>query len=178
MENIYNNFRINKVKISKKENEKVDDNLINNNSSNNNSSNNNNNSSNKEVEIMEFDWEKSFDYYSSLNDIDIIMVADCVYDNGLSIALVVVLARLLSMRNKSNNLPVAYVASTVRNNNTFQFFLDQLSNHNIDHQYVRKEELDSMKKLFNYSRTNIVISLLTLNCNKDDGMNCNKDGQS
>lgn len=141
-----------------------------------------------EVEVMEYDWEKSLDSYHATgleSQLDLILVADCVYDDGLTIALVTVLERLLSMKNKGEKTngtesdlkpwentssasttsealiyyPTAYVASTVRNKSTFDFFLKQLEQHQISHEFLDTSDKLS-RKLFNYCSDDVVLSVL------------------
>lgn len=132
---------------------------------------------------MELDWEKEFN--PIYVDTDIILVADCVYDNDLTSELVSVLNQLLSQPSpKTNQFPVAFVASTIRNKSTFDFFLNQLSQSNIMHRFVNDyanvstnlscemiahnevvdidERIDLISaKLFNYCRDSIALSLLS-----------------
>jgi hypothetical protein len=183
MENIRNNFLINKLSVNKSVGNLVDSNPL---------------DANIEIEVMEYDWEKSLDSYHGTaleSQLDLILVADCVYDDGLTIALVSVLERLLSMKNKGANFalndsaaipilsefetttaastnttipsitsgvlayPIAYVASTIRNKATFDFFLKQLDLHNIVHEFLDTSDKLSTK-LFGYCSDDVVLSVL------------------
>lgn len=105
------------------------------------------------IEVHELDWEhpkilvgEDEQEFSP----EILFVADCVYDPELINALVEVLVHFLEKsvdtQNTNNeaaphgHFPCAYVASTLRNPKTFQYFLDTLDSSGISHIDVTPDE--------------------------------------
>ncbi|EFA86241.1 hypothetical protein PPL_00803 [Heterostelium album PN500] len=79
--------------------------------------------------VMTFDWEANLDdKQCEAFQSDIILGADIVYDPSLCKYLVAVLHRLC-MKNPST---VAYIASTIRNQQTFSTFQQELQSHNFN----------------------------------------------
>ncbi|KAK3090413.1 hypothetical protein FSP39_011643 [Pinctada imbricata] len=78
------------------------------------------------VRLAKLDWESSNKQFIESLDPDIILAADVVYDKTIIPALVFVLHILLSKTTECGEKPVAYVASTIRNEDTRDHFLISL----------------------------------------------------
>lgn len=113
-----------------------------------------------ELEILQLDWEQ-FESDSLDDDEvipfypDVILAADCVYDTGLVEKLCIVLRKLLSRPSESQQ-PVAYIATTLRNPKTFQFFMDQLKANNLQHEDV--SATSKFANMFEQPHNGIILS--------------------
>ncbi|XP_033729366.1 protein-lysine N-methyltransferase EEF2KMT-like [Pecten maximus] len=116
-------------------------------------------SQDERIRLLKYDWETSDD--RMLWDIapDIILAADVVYDKSIMPALVSVLRKLLSLEIENGQRATAFVASTIRNEDTRDHFLIVLANEGLTY-----EILDSPKKrMFHYEDT-IPIEILKIQC--------------
>jgi predicted nicotinamide N-methyase len=117
----------------------------------------------QDIDIQQLDWEQ-FETNSEANSSllpflpDVILAADCVYDIGLIEKLCLVLKWCLE-RTESVQHPVAYIATTLRNPKTFQFFIDQLEKNKLDHEDV--SATSKFDDLFGQPHTGIILSRIT-----------------
>ncbi|VDI10031.1 Hypothetical predicted protein [Mytilus galloprovincialis] len=96
------------------------------------------------VSLLQLDWSKgSHDFLDKLAP-DIILAADVVYDKEVIPSLVRILLKVL--KPKKNNVPIAYIASTVRNEDTRDFFLINLANEGLAYEMVEPPK----EKTFHY----------------------------
>nr|XP_006813442.1 PREDICTED: protein FAM86A-like [Saccoglossus kowalevskii] len=112
------------------------------------------------VSVLRFDWEDvdSANHLQNI-DVDIIIAADVVFDPCIVTHLVSVLSKLLTPpRHDCMAGTVAYVASTIRNEQTFQFFLSSLEAQLIT---VTVIEAEPNTHVFYYDKS-CVIKLLKL----------------
>eukprot|EP01126_Amoeba_proteus_P063075 TRINITY_DN8651_c0_g1_i7.p1 TRINITY_DN8651_c0_g1~~TRINITY_DN8651_c0_g1_i7.p1 ORF type:complete len:188 (-),score=37.88 TRINITY_DN8651_c0_g1_i7:143-706(-) len=121
------------------------------------------------VRVMELDWEKLDQFVlKQPQSPEILFAADCVYDPGLIDSFVPVLKHFLKQEVMHGSegvrtKPVAYIATTIRNPTTFQYFLKTLESHGIQHSFVSRDicpNNSSYEFRWNYSREGIVISVL------------------
>jgi len=99
----------------------------------------------KEVQILEVDWLK--EDYSSLISFhpQVIIAADVVYDKELIIYLVKLINFIICNQTET----IAYIASTVRNPDTFQYFINELDKYSsLSHREISMEY--QIKEIFNY----------------------------
>ncbi|XP_060074857.1 protein-lysine N-methyltransferase EEF2KMT-like [Ylistrum balloti] len=111
------------------------------------------------IRLLKYDWETSDDRI--LWDVapDIILAADVVYDKSIMPALVSVLRKLLSLEIENGQRATAFIASTIRNEDTRDHFLIVLANEGLTYEIV-----DSPKKrIFHYEDT-IPIEILKIQC--------------
>ncbi|KAM9946217.1 hypothetical protein ACTFIT_004519 [Dictyostelium discoideum] len=123
----------------------------------------NNNNVNKENDdkinqVRVLDWEiedlNILNNYSGLNDSNIILGADIVYEPSLCKYLVSILYFLLE-RNENS---VAYISSTIRNQSTFSIFQKELNLKNLTVIDITKQfEQSSPTSPFIYDRSQIVL---------------------
>ncbi|KAN0036725.1 hypothetical protein ACTFIV_002032 [Dictyostelium citrinum] len=120
------------------------------------------NNVNKDNEIINvvrvLDWEiedlNILNNYSGLNDSNIILGADIVYEPSLCKYLVSILYFLLE-RNENS---VAYISSTIRNQSTFSIFQKELKDKNLTVVDITKQfEQSSPTSPFIYDRSQIVL---------------------
>ncbi|CAG2246241.1 EEF2KMT [Mytilus edulis] len=96
------------------------------------------------ISLLQLDWSKgSHDFLDKLAP-DIILAADVVYDKEVIPSLVRILLKVL--KPKKNNVPIAYIASTVRNEDTRDFFLINLANEGLAYEMVEPPK----EKTFHY----------------------------
>lgn len=115
-----------------------------------------------DLEIHQLDWEQFKSDSSNNDDLlpfapHIVLAADCVYDTDLVKCLCIVLKWTLSRPIEPK--PVAYIATTLRNPKTFQFFLDQLQANNLEH--VDVTATSKFDNLFEQSNEGIILSRIT-----------------
>lgn len=79
----------------------------------------------------ELDWENP--NFDELGNFDVILVADCVYDPDLIVALVAIIKTLLKEAKDAGRESIAIVATTKRQPRTFQFFLETLAESSLTH---------------------------------------------
>ena len=77
------------------------------------------------VSVVQLDWEHLDQCPTQLDDVNVILAADCIYDPALITIFVTALSHLLT----SHPTRTAYIASTQRNTETTQHFLTQLAQH-------------------------------------------------
>jgi len=107
------------------------------------------------IKVVKLDWEH-FSPSSYNIDPDVILAADVVYDNELIKALISVLKSFLCQNSKQ---PKAYIATTKRNDKTFNFFLQLLQDNGIEHTDITNSA--KLSNLFCYPREHITLSHLT-----------------
>eukprot|EP01128_Nolandella_sp_AFSM9_P010536 TRINITY_DN7302_c0_g1_i1.p1 TRINITY_DN7302_c0_g1~~TRINITY_DN7302_c0_g1_i1.p1 ORF type:complete len:384 (+),score=67.67 TRINITY_DN7302_c0_g1_i1:40-1152(+) len=113
------------------------------------------------VSVQTLDWEQPF----SLNaDFDCIIVADCVYDPELTVAMVKVISELfnLALAQNPRNSPFAIVATTKRQPQTFQHFLAQLEERELSHYLLNGEKGFVGPRLFHYPPAEFYLSRIEL----------------
>lgn len=118
------------------------------------------------VLVQQLDWELFENDKFNDSDLctplpDVIFAADCVYDTVLVEKLCVVLKWFLS-RPKTGQKPVAYIATTLRNPKTFQYFQDQLAHNRLVHEDVTSSV--AMEDLFEQPHTGIILSRIVCAC--------------
>ncbi|KAN0035845.1 hypothetical protein ACTA71_005136 [Dictyostelium dimigraforme] len=120
---------------------------------------NNVNKENDKINVVRvLDWEiedlNILNNYSGLNDSNIILGADIVYEPSLCKYLVSILYFLLE-RNENS---VAYISSTIRNQSTFSIFQKELKDKNLTVIDITKQfEQSSPITPFIYDRSQIVL---------------------
>ncbi|KAN0004124.1 hypothetical protein ACTFIZ_010298 [Dictyostelium cf. discoideum] len=119
---------------------------------------NNNVNDNIVNQVRVLDWEiedlNILNNYSGLNDSNIILGADIVYEPSLCKYLVSILYFLLE-RNENS---VAYISSTIRNQTTFSIFQKELNHKNLTVVDITKQfEQSSPTSPFIYDRSQIVL---------------------
>ncbi|XP_060559823.1 putative uncharacterized protein DDB_G0277003 [Ruditapes philippinarum] len=98
------------------------------------------------IQLAKLDWENITDkLVEKLAVSDVILAADVVYDNRIIPALVSVLKMFLGRRSTCS----AYVASTIRNEDTRDQFLVSLNNEGLKYEQVDPPTV----KLFHYDRS-------------------------
>lgn len=115
------------------------------------------------VEAIQLDWDLLEDPSTDPYELvpftpDILMAADCVYDTVLSEKLASVLSHFLKRPDAKE--AVAYIASTVRNPTTFQYFLDQLKVHSLLHEDITASV--PFNNLFEEPHDGVVLSRISL----------------
>ncbi|KAK5577929.1 hypothetical protein RB653_002877 [Dictyostelium firmibasis] len=113
---------------------------------------------NKINQVRVLDWEiedlNILNNYSGLNDSNIILGADIVYEPSLCKYLVSILYFLLERNDNS----VAYISSTIRNQSTFSIFQKELNDKNLTVIDITKQfEQSSPNSPFIYDRSQIVL---------------------
>jgi len=113
-----------------------------------------------ELEILQLDWERFETSSSDPEELvpfypDVVLAADCVYDVGLVEKLCVVLRKLLA-RPSASPQPIAFIATTLRNPKTFQFFMDQLQANQLHHEDI--SATSQFANMFEQPRDGIVLS--------------------
>ncbi|CAC5370389.1 EEF2KMT [Mytilus coruscus] len=98
----------------------------------------------KRISLLQLDWSKGSHNFLDKLAPDIILAADVVYDKEVIPSLVRVLLKVL--KPKKNIVPVAYIASTVRNEDTRDFFLINLANEGLAYEIVEPPK----EKTFHY----------------------------
>eukprot|EP00057_Strongylocentrotus_purpuratus_P003401 XP_003726565.1 PREDICTED: protein-lysine N-methyltransferase EEF2KMT isoform X1 [Strongylocentrotus purpuratus] len=100
-----------------------------------------------DVSVCCIDWENvKKDWLGSLNA-DVILATDVIYDTRILPSLVHVLSSLLS--GPDNQHTAAYIASTIRNEDTYKLFLEMIDDANI----VAMEMTSPQHHLFHYDKT-------------------------
>ncbi|OWZ09735.1 hypothetical protein PHMEG_00017521 [Phytophthora megakarya] len=106
------------------------------------------------VEVQTLDWETWQPTDHQDERPDVLLAGDCVYDVGAFPPMMHVLQSFLgndqgSMSQRSQR--VAIFAATIRNQKTFQAFLDQLAAHRIDYVDITTASLEKMgNQIFSY----------------------------
>ena len=113
-----------------------------------------------DLEILQLDWEQFEADSVESDDLvpfypDVILAADCVYDTGLVEKMCVVLRKLLS-KPAEGQQAVAYIATTLRNPKTFQFFMDQLKANRLQHEDISASV--SYTNMFEQPHDGIILS--------------------
>ncbi|KAJ8318061.1 hypothetical protein KUTeg_003152 [Tegillarca granosa] len=116
------------------------------------------------IRLCQFDWEESIDSLSKAITPDVILAAeifvfftDVVYDKTIIPALVNVLRCLLSFDLSNGQRPVAYVTSTIRNEDTRDHFLITLANEGLVYEMMEPPK----QRIFHYEDT-IPIEILKI----------------
>ncbi|GAB1602456.1 protein-lysine N-methyltransferase EEF2KMT-like [Argonauta hians] len=112
---------------------------------------------NDKISITKLDWETFDDSFLNWYCPDVILAADVVYDTTVIPSLVFVLKKLLSVTLENGEKPVAYVASTVRLEDTRDQFLFTLGVHDLHFESVMAPSDD----IFHYDRA-VPIELLKI----------------
>lgn len=117
-----------------------------------------------EVIVKQLDWEQfgEDDFDESALELpypDVIFAADCVYDTGLVEKLCVVLKWFLSRPNLAT-APVGYIATTLRNQKTFQYFQEQLKFNGLIHEDITATA--TFDNLFEQNHEGIILSRINL----------------
>jgi predicted nicotinamide N-methyase len=106
------------------------------------------------VEVQTLDWDTWLPTDHEAERPDILLAGDCVYDVAAFPPLMNVLQSFLGSETGSTSLHpqrVAIFAATIRNQKTFQEFLDQLAAHRIDYVDMTAPAMDEMGgQLFPY----------------------------
>ncbi|XP_072044335.1 protein-lysine N-methyltransferase EEF2KMT-like isoform X2 [Amphiura filiformis] len=113
----------------------------------------------RHIAMATLDWENVDDGDLQNIQADIILAADVVYDISIVPSLVSVLHRFLSSHceQKQRSQPLAFIASTIRNEETYQGFIETLDKHGI-----QRRELESPTIPVFYYDASCPIKLLQL----------------
>ncbi|KAG1702479.1 hypothetical protein DVH05_009429 [Phytophthora capsici] len=104
------------------------------------------------VQVQTLDWE-TWQPNEDDERPDVLLAGDCVYDVGAFPPMMHVLQSFLGDEEGTARHPkrVAIFAATIRNQKTFQTFLDQLAEHSIDYVDITTASLEKMgKQIFPY----------------------------
>ncbi|KAL3876353.1 hypothetical protein ACJMK2_034211 [Sinanodonta woodiana] len=107
---------------------------------------------NPSIRLAKFDWEaEDMEFCANLADnADVIIAADVVYDKTIVPALVSVLRNLLTLGSKrKTNSVCAFIASTIRNEDTRDLFLATLSSADLTYELMET----STEEIFHYDRS-------------------------
>ncbi|CAH1794036.1 unnamed protein product [Owenia fusiformis] len=110
--------------------------------------------SNKQVSVMDLDWGDTDSWVLEHMNPDIIIAADVVYDVSIVPNLVNVIKKLL-LNKHSTHHPEAYIASTVRNEDTRNAFLECLESADLKFEKIAGPQ----EEVFFYDRS-VAIELL------------------
>ncbi|KAK0049176.1 protein-lysine N-methyltransferase EEF2KMT [Biomphalaria pfeifferi] len=105
--------------------------------------------SDKRISISHLDWECVKGKILEKLKSDIILAADVVYDTSIIPSLVYVLKILLDPGSNSNKKPQAYIASTIRNEDTRDAFLIAIGNEGLNYMVVESPK----QQRFHYDRS-------------------------
>lgn len=103
------------------------------------------------VSVEELDWENVSDEQLQRIQANTIIAADVVYDPDIIACLVRLLSRLLNCKVEENH-PDVYVASTVRNPQTYECFKKELERAGLRHVIMK----DSVTQVFPYNRASTI----------------------
>ncbi|POM68586.1 Hypothetical protein PHPALM_15241 [Phytophthora palmivora] len=105
------------------------------------------------VEVQTLDWETWQPTDHDDERPDVLLAGDCVYDVAAFPPMMHVLQSFLGsdQGNTSQHQRIAIFAATIRNQKTFQSFLDQLAAHHIDYVDITAPSMVKMgKQIFSY----------------------------
>lgn len=88
------------------------------------------------IRLRHLDWERANKKQLEKIQADVILAADVVYDLSIIPALVLVLKTLLDCRGNTNTKPRAFVASTIRNEDTRDAFLIAMISEGLNYSVV------------------------------------------
>ncbi|XP_077068722.1 protein-lysine N-methyltransferase EEF2KMT [Siphateles boraxobius] len=103
------------------------------------------------VSVEELHWENVSDEQLQRLQANTIIAADVVYDPDIIACLVKLLSRLLNCKVQENH-PDVYIASTVRNPETYDCFKEQLERAGLRHVIMK----DSVAQVFPYNRASTI----------------------
>ncbi|KAG7397978.1 hypothetical protein PHYBOEH_011907 [Phytophthora boehmeriae] len=103
------------------------------------------------VDVQTLDWDTWQPTDQDEVRPDILLAGDCVYDVASFPSLMRVLQAFLGNDSGTSSQRVAIFASTIRNQETFQAFLDQLAAHYIEYVDITKPALEKMgEQIYSY----------------------------
>ncbi|KAF4322705.1 hypothetical protein BBO99_00003013 [Phytophthora kernoviae] len=104
------------------------------------------------VDVQTLDWDTWQPTDQDKVRPDILLAGDCVYDVAAFPSLTRVVQAFLGNNGGSSSQRVAIFAATIRNQKTFQAFLDQLAAHRIEYVDITEPAFEKMgEQIYSYS---------------------------
>ncbi|RLN50895.1 hypothetical protein BBJ29_001555 [Phytophthora kernoviae] len=104
------------------------------------------------VDVQTLDWDTWQPTDQDKVRPDILLAGDCVYDVAAFPSLTRVVQAFLGNNSGSSSQRVAIFAATIRNQKTFQAFLDQLAAHRIEYVDITEPAFEKMgEQIYSYS---------------------------